>query len=308
MEESSQHPSSEIQDLQDQINQLTGHLKMLYERQELETHRTSRNKVKINPPSPFTGPREHSRSFLGQCDLVFNTQPEIYDNDTKKIQYTCSYLRDNAFTWYLTSELSRPGNKTTYAEFCDLFLTAFGDTDLESKAKRDIRNLKQRGSCSNYTTEFNRIIVNTSYNDAAKLDLYHYGLKDEVKDLLLSFEPTTDLKTYQRNAIKCDDRIYQRKLEKKNSSFRYDNPIERTRYQQQPESFPRHRTNNGPTPMDIDSLKLVNGRLSEEERRNRKQNGLCMYCGLKGHISRLCPKKPSGNARFSSGNGPSRTA
>lgn len=302
-----------IEDLQQQINELTMHIKSLYEKQASNASAPPPTKVKIYPPSTFTGVRAHSKSFLGQCELVFNTQPTIYNDDTKKINFACSYLRDNAFTWYLTSDLAKPDNKNTYAKFCELFLTAFGDTDLESKAKMELRALKQRGSCANYTTEFNRIASNTLYNDAAKLDLYHLGLKDEVKDLLLTMEPSDDLKTYQKNAIRCDDRLYQRRIEKKSHPFtksdRYYNPSEHSRHRQ-PErpsrSTPDH--DSGPTPMDIDNMKLVNGHLSVEERRRRFENQLCMYCGKPGHLTRSCPQKLSGKSRFQSGNGPSRIA
>lgn len=304
-----------IKNLQEQINELTSHLKTLYDIQQNSTTATSSPpppplpKVKINPPTPFTGTRVQSKNFLGQCGLVFNTQPEIYNNEKKKINYACSYLRDNAFTWYLTSDLAKPDDKTTYAEFCELFLTAFGDVDLEHKAKMELRALKQRGSCVDYTTEFNRIAVNTLYNDAAKLDLYHFGLKEEVKDLLLTFEITTDLKLYQKNAIKCDERIYQRKLERKSVSVRRDdNSLGLVKNHEVTPSRQESYPSNDPSPMDIDSLKLVNGHLSEEQRRHRIKNNLCMYCGLEGHISRSCPKKSAGNARFRSDNGPSRTA
>jgi hypothetical protein len=33
--------------------------------------------------------------------------------------------------------------------------------------------------------------------------------------------------------------------------------------------------------------------LSEEEKERRRKNGLCLYCGLPGHISFDCPARQS---------------
>ncbi|KAJ1132756.1 hypothetical protein NDU88_011059 [Pleurodeles waltl] len=49
-------------------------------------------------------------------------------------------------------------------------------------------------------------------------------------------------------------------------------------------------------PMQIDPIR---GPLTESEREDRRQKGLCLYCGKAGHLIRSCPVRPSrpaGNA------------
>ena len=47
-----------------------------------------------------------------------------------------------------------------------------------------------------------------------------------------------------------------------------------------------------------DSTKLgKNGRLTTEERERRIKEGLCLYCGEKGHVAQDCPKSKAAKAR-----------
>jgi len=42
--------------------------------------------------------------------------------------------------------------------------------------------------------------------------------------------------------------------------------------------------------MEIDAVRAIYNRLTQEQKEYRRQNGLCMYCGEK-HNWRECPKR-----------------
>lgn len=47
----------------------------------------------------------------------------------------------------------------------------------------------------------------------------------------------------------------------------------------------------------VDSVKLENGKITPEERKRRLDEGLCMYCGVKGHMAKDCLKLAKANKR-----------
>lgn len=228
------------------------------------TTTTTATKIKVNPPQEFTGKREHTSHFLAQCRLVFQANPTW--SETEKSVYACSYLRGTAFTWY--SNLAKD-NKffTDFKDFETQITTAFGESDLVQKSKMQLEKLRQAKSCAVYTTEFNRLITNIGYTDQqALIDMYQKGLKDSVKDLLLTMPVRKTLLETQQDSIACDERIFQRSQEQKSSS--------------RPTYMPSMKTPSGPMPMELDAMNFKQTKkLTQEERDRRKREGLCLYDG-----------------------------
>ena len=48
-------------------------------------------KINVNPPEEFQGKREHTKTFISQCHLVFKVNP-LWSED-EKIVYLCSHIR-----------------------------------------------------------------------------------------------------------------------------------------------------------------------------------------------------------------------
>lgn len=257
-----------------------------------KTSIVSTPRVKVNAPNEFSGSREDSRPFIGQCNLVLDIQQHIYNDDSKKIRFFASYLRGNAFLWYQT--LLTKEAISTYDQFISDFLSAFGETDLINESNREINRLRQKGSAVSYSTSFNRIAANTKMNDAALQLLFKKGLKEAVKDLLIAY-PTDpiDLHDLQKRAVDIDNRQYERKLEQR-SIVR---PTKET-----PSSSASPFTNDiGPAPMDVDST-TFRGPLTASEKKRRQIEGLCRYCGQKdcgGSVdTSKCSKLVSRNSGF----------
>jgi hypothetical protein len=72
-------------------------------------------------------------------------------------------------------------------QFEALFTTAFGDIDREKLSKTKIQSLCQRiRFVAIYAAEFQQLICNLEWNDKAFINRFLYGLKDDVKDLLIT--------------------------------------------------------------------------------------------------------------------------
>jgi hypothetical protein len=91
-------------------------------------------------------------------------------------------------------------------------------------------------------------------------------------------------------AIRCDNRLFERHQEKKvtsNAQLWNSRPtmlplVLQTTSVARPASF-------GLAPMQIDAAKFKP--LTEAEKLHRRTNNLCLYYGNPGHIARQCPQK-----------------
>ena len=249
--------------------------------------------VKINSPSEFKGSRDGSRPFLGQCELVFSTRPDLYPSGSMaQVNYAASYLRDHAFLWFQSWRLSHP-NSVDYSHFKSDFLTAFGETDLKAQSTRELNRLVQKSSVAMFATTFNRLSANTGLNDEALQFIFNQGLKDEITELLLIHESFVDLPDLQAKAIKIDNRLFNLRQRRKTSSLTQVTPSHHPNQRVSPHSSnargPVVRV-DAPIPMQIDSTfvsqnprpSLSTSRtspISKEEKLRRRNNSLCGYCG-----------------------------
>jgi hypothetical protein len=230
--------------------------------------------IKVNPPEIFTGKREMTLHFLSQCRLVFKSKPSI--SEAQKIVYACSFLHGHAFTWYSHLEVTNVTIQN-FEEFTQLLINAFGETDSEEKAKIALKKLRQTKSCAMYSSEFNRLVAIIGYSDQKILiDIYKEGLNENVKDLLLTMPIRYTVNEYQKDAITCDERLFNHEQSKKfNSKFHYQDHT--------PQITPQ--ITHQATPMEIDSIvtKPVNHnfiqKLTQEEKDRRREKNLCVYDG-----------------------------
>lgn len=164
--------------------------------------------------------------------------------------------------------------------------------------------LKQGNSPAySYYTRFQELTSYLSWGDQAYRDIFYKNLKDEIKDELSKKDLPKTLKEIAEEAISIDNRLYERRQERRNHtssnsprtflpSSSQGNPSKHS-----PAFNPTPRSNpsvSGPVPMEIDATTSLR-RLTPQEKQYRRQHNLCMYCGEAGHFAVQCPnKKPRG--------------
>ncbi len=112
--------------------------------------------------------------------------------------------------------------------------------------------------------------------------MFFHGLADYVKDEIYTLELPTSLDGLVSLAIRVDARLQQRGQRARRASA--DNRLDHLPipYRDADISFAE------PEPMQ-----MGRPRLSLEEKRRRRNEGLCLYCGAAGHIAAQCPVKAS---------------
>jgi hypothetical protein len=97
---------------------------------------------------------------------------------------------------------------TFKTSFLEAWGEAWGEADEAQTAKDKLKHIQQKGACSTYVTEFNHYALLSRFDELALHKLFYDGLKDRVKDLLLTLPNVTSLYDNQKQAIKCDIRLF----------------------------------------------------------------------------------------------------
>ena len=250
---------------------------------------------KIGLPTKFDGNRSQFRGFLNQVRLVIQMHPSRYPTDASRVGLVGTLLSGTALAWFAPLLEKNSPMLNNFEEFMSEFKSCFGDTDSVRTAINKIRRLRQgERPASAYAADFRLLASDIPRDDQALMEQFRFGLRNDVKDLLLTFpeEPKSLTEAISR-AVRCDNRLFERRSERQFQMPRTRSEPTYASIVAKPfprDSFSTSPTNT-PTPMEIDTTRR-RGPLSEEEKQRRRANRLCLYCGGPGHIAVNCPHRP----------------
>jgi hypothetical protein len=202
---------------------------------------TQSAQIKVNLPDTFSGKQSGFKTFTAQIELYIGFNSAKFVTDTDKVLWSVSFLRGPAFDWvqpfledFLGNRAANGGVSSamkeetkeifrTFRGFKEKLTSVFGDIDPRRNAERALRSLRQTGSAVNYTAQFQQHKVKTGWNDEALQAQYYQGLKDSVKDELSRSDDPEDLRELMTSAVKIDNRLYERSLERKGQYNRMGN-------------------------------------------------------------------------------------
>jgi hypothetical protein len=248
-------------------------------------------------PEKFTGEDRHKlRSFIALLRLRVIDRPGEFPDEQSKLRYAFSRLEGAA----LEQLIHLVDNNHVDLDNFDTFVTsleeAYSDPDHANTAERALSKLRQGNrDFVSYYAEFQRLIADLQWNNAAKRAALHRGLSKELKDILSTQDLPEDWSGYVAHIKKRDMQFRARRAEthcpsgpnKANSA-----PVPRVilRAAAPPTLHPSNNSSGNfrPAPMD---LLAARHRLSPKERQKRIDEGRCLYCGGLHHLDRHCPNK-----------------
>ena len=192
-------------------------------------------------------------------------------------------LSGSAQAWFAPLvETSSPLLEDFPAFLAELEAT-FGEPDRRRTTLTKLYALEQCSRATSlYASEFRQLACDVNWDDQPLVDHFRWGLRSNVKNLLLSFPEPTSSQAISK-AVCCDNRVFEFHQEERETwgthSLPGHAPIVHPLV-----SFPSATS----SPMEVDQARFRP--LTDVERQYQQANSFYMYCGDSGHILHHCPR------------------
>jgi hypothetical protein len=267
-------------------------------------------RAKAKEPDTYDGSDpEKLNSFILLCNLYFRHNPS-YSDDQTKVTFALSYLRGTALEYFEPSILDSSDISVwshDWSAFTRTLRTHFGPIDPTADAEDDIDNLKmsENHHIVKYNVKFNRLAIQTGWDDSVLRHRYYSGLAERIKDIMGQQRKPPTLSAMRNLAHSIDSHYWDRLREKsrsetsvlhsetsvlhsENSVLHSENSASNSENSAPPPSSKHHPASSVPSAV---SDKLgKDGKLTFQERQRRFDNNLCLCCGKAGHMVKECPK------------------
>jgi Ty3 transposon capsid-like protein len=248
---------------------------------------TASEKIRFNPPTPFTGKRSNFILFMQDVYVYLKVNRLTYDNDEKKISFILSYLAGgDAAVWkqqFIQTKIEESKeaktdepNWGTYKEFVEALKKTFQPYDEPAKALEDMKKLcLGDGSIMEHNSKFRLLVSQTGMKDSPVLmDLYRETLPWGLQSPIIQSEhPPKTLEEWYTKATN----FYVGHQKAQHLLRKRDKPVNTSSAPpvQKKFSFPEKKD---PSAMDISHMSI-------EERTCLIKEGKCFRCKLFGHLS-----------------------
>jgi Ty3 transposon capsid-like protein len=196
--------------------------------------------------SGHDGDRKDVDNWLFDMHQRFRAMRPVPDDDDK-ITYAVQHLAGPAKTWYRThSQLL-----LTWDVFEEAFRDHYELHNKDGNAAIRLKSIKQTGRLSQYTTDFNNLVLLLpGIPNSVLRDIYIDGLNPSIRRVVKATQEGLDLAGAQAKAARLDDVDNQeaailRQLHR-NSTVRPELPRQRG----------NGSSSSGPTPMDLGAMRL----------------------------------------------------
>jgi hypothetical protein len=213
---------------------------------------------KISLPEKFDGTHLKFRGFVSQVRLIMQLHPRRYFDDTTRVGFIGTLLIGTAAAWFTPILETSSLLLQDFNAFMAKFEAMFRDSDKAKTSTNKLRRLQQgTRSAIVYASEFRQLACNVNWEEAALIDQFCYGFRDDVQDLLLTLANPFSFSETITQAIRCDNRLFERRQEKKITSNAQLWNTRPTMLPSVPQTTPVARPASfGPVPMQIDTAKF----------------------------------------------------
>ncbi len=146
------------------------------------------------------------------------------------------------------------------------------------RAESAKKKLKLKVPCPLMITplRFRTLAAASGWNECSLITTYRQGLEPRLRLQLALYDDSHGLEKLMQLSIRCENRMQSCYEDQSPLSI---TPIHRSEITRTPEA--------GSEPMQVNT-----NRLSSVDRQRRLTWGLCLYCGIGGHVIALCPIHP----------------
>jgi hypothetical protein len=137
---------------------------------------------KVEDLDLYLGERSKLHAFITQCELKFNCEPNKFNSNVKRVNYTSSRCQGNAWSWIEPSIAQGQSMYKTWEEFKATITWVCGEVDSKEVSRRKFKAIRQGNqSAVAYWAEFQRIMVDLDYNNSMYIDQFNDGLHINIQ-------------------------------------------------------------------------------------------------------------------------------
>jgi hypothetical protein len=138
--------------------------------------------------------------------------PHHYFDDTTHVGFIGTLLTRTAATWFAPILKTSSPLLQNFNAFMAEFETVFGDSEKARTLANKLHRLQQgTRSAIVYASEFRQLACDVNWGEAALIDQFRCGLRDDVQDLLLTLADPSSFSEAITQAIRCDNRLFERR-------------------------------------------------------------------------------------------------
>ena len=232
-------------------------------------------------------------------------------DDASAVTWMAPALEDAALDWFLAYRTQHGVSPASPQALFAGLRARFQPVNAKETARRDLDALRQnKESVNDYTTKFRRLIaLLPGETEDSQIYQYRRGLMRAIEDRIMQAEPQpSSLEATIALAARVEGRWRANQSGTEGAapisldtdvsaqlSALVDAAVQRG-IQASSQSTPRHesRQDRGANKRAPGKTMAQHFGLSEEVTRKRFDGGLCMHCGVTGHIRRDCPDFKAG--------------
>src|SRR3984957_7874425 len=261
------------------------------------THPKARGKM----PEPYNGKPETYRGFRTQMKVYLRINKDVYDNDEDRCLLILSMIQAGSWAQLYAEtameEMITSGNWVTIGALWTQMDDHFIDRNSEDQAAAQLEKFQQKGLTAR---EFFVQFCTISFKAGIKVtDVHHFQYLRRVLNRNLNAPLVDNL--YRRDSIPTTFATYHDTVENLDTVWRQrirDRP-QRSEETKKGNDAPKKKSGGREdVPMDVDrncSRQVRISRLSDDELKRHKEEGLCFKCHEKGHVGRNCTTNASGS-------------
>ncbi len=265
--------------------------------QPMEFRPASQPEPRLPSIERYDGDPSTCRSFLSLCTMTFELQPSSYPSESPRVAFMITHLTGRAREW-ATAEWDKQSSMChSVKDFSEALRKVFDHCAPGGEAARRLLTLRQGNSrVADHAIRFRTLAAESEWGENSFSDTFLHSLSEDIKDHLAPLDLPPDFDSLVALAIKIDNRLQERKMEKSRSVQRPSSRWE------QLSSAPLPVLPPGPASLEDgatgpsrrqeeEPMQLGRTRLTSEERQRRFKEGRCLYCGKIGHLLASCPAK-----------------
>uniref|UniRef100_A0A3P9MLE8 Uncharacterized protein n=1 Tax=Oryzias latipes TaxID=8090 RepID=A0A3P9MLE8_ORYLA len=236
-------------------------------------------------PEPFYCDVEACSGFLLQCQFLFHQAPRYYYSDPSQITLIVNSLRNKALQWAQAFLAANPITHLPFKRFIDEFRLVFDQPKKKEEATRKLLALRQHNrSVRDHVIDFRILAVEACWSDPALHGVFYQSLNESIKDHLCMQPETSNFEELVSVALRSDTRLRERQHERPHQARKTLKPVQPAADALfLPASASERSHSSHEKPMQIGLSKI-----SAEERKRRREEGACFYCGNQGHQVYQC--------------------